>query len=219
MAKPKKKPVRKTPRQSLKERESQEQTGSAKARKPITRAQRKRRREKLIWAAVAATLTVGLVYWIVSSQMAKADMKAALTAGTCRVDAETDGGATNQHANEVAFEVNPPAGGVHLPQSTNPGNFSSGTVPPDGQIVHALEHGDIAIWYKPSLTDAEVKTLRDIYDNDDSNDVLLVPRESLPVKVAATAWHQRLLCDQVEEPALTRFIESYQDEGPEGFTD
>lgn len=185
----------------------------------MSRTRRKELQEKLIWGSIAAVIVGGIAFWLISNQLESLDLRAELTAGTCRVDSETDDGATNQHANDVAFDVNPPAGGIHLPQATNPRDFSSAAVPPDGQIVHALEHGDVAVWYQPSLSDAELETLRNIFNKDDSNDVLIVPRESLPVKVAATAWHQRLLCDEVEEPVLQRFIEAYQDEGPEKVSD
>jgi hypothetical protein len=35
------------------------------------------------------------------------------------------------------------------------------------------------------------------------------------VEVAAKAWHRRLLCGRVEEPALASFIETYRNKGPE----
>lgn len=41
------------------------------------------------------------------------------------------------------------------------------------------------------------------------------PRPSLEVPVAATAWHRRLLCGEVEPKTLRRFIDAYVNKGPE----
>ncbi|MGH9034450.1 MAG: DUF3105 domain-containing protein, partial [Acidimicrobiia bacterium] len=48
-----------------------------------------------------------------------------------------------------------------------------------------------------------------------SDETLVVPRASLDMPVAATAWHRRLLCTSFEEEPLKEFIRAYRDQGPE----
>ena len=45
--------------------------------------------------------------------------------------------------------------------------------------------------------------------------MLLLPRQTLPVAGAATAWHHRLLCDTAEIESLRRFVGAYRNKGPE----
>jgi Protein of unknown function (DUF3105) len=47
------------------------------------------------------------------------------------------------------------------------------------------------------------------------DDVLVVPRASMPTPVAATAWHRRLLCPAFEQSAFDLFVRTYRDKGPE----
>jgi hypothetical protein len=47
------------------------------------------------------------------------------------------------------------------------------------------------------------------------DDVIVVERDRLPTRVAATAWHHRLLGDTVEQDPLVRFITEFRDQGPE----
>lgn len=54
---------------------------------------------------------------------------------------------------------------------------SQNAAPPDGQVVHALEHGDIAIWYRQGATPEVVEALRKLNDNR-PDDVLILPRPS-----------------------------------------
>lgn len=135
-----------------------------------------------------------------------------MTAGDCRFDRRADPGAVNEHAANPTFKVEPPSGGVHDAGAASPGGYDAASTPPDGQIVHALEHGDIALWHREELPEPDMDSLQSIVD--DQPDVLLAPRPGLDVAVAAVAWHKRLLCDSVDLDALNRFIERYADEGP-----
>jgi hypothetical protein len=81
-------------------------------------------------------------------------------------------------------------------------------------VVHSLEHGYVAIWYRPDLAAADLAALRQIAE-DRPEDVLLLPRATLPVPVAATAWHRRLLCSRSEPASIRRFADAYIGKGPE----
>jgi hypothetical protein len=76
-----------------------------------------------------------------------------------------------------------------------------------------MEHGFVVIWYRPG--DAEIMSQAEALGEEFSDETLVVPRASIDVPVAATAWHRRLLCKSFEEKSLRAFIRGYRDKGPE----
>jgi hypothetical protein len=143
----------------------------------------------------------------------KDQVAAAVAKGTCAADERYDKG--SDHVDDPAYKVNPPAGGDHTPRYVSDGIYEPGSVPTDGELVHAQEHGYVVLWYQADASAAVVDGLSEVADTDPGA-VIVVPREDLPVPVAATAWHHRLLCaDGVDEKALTAFIAAYRDRGPE----
>ena len=160
--------------------------------------------------AVAATA----LGWKVRSDQVERQAIAAMTTGTCRFDRRTDPGRVNQHADNATFEVEPPSGGVHDPSPASPGIYQQASVPPDARVVHALEHGDIALWYRADADPTTIEALEGLAAARD-DDVLVLPRTGLDGDVAAVAWRRRLLCESSEPASLRRFIERYADEGPE----
>lgn len=142
-------------------------------------------------------------------------LEAALTAGSCRVDgrSDRDSGTGRNHVASPTFEVYPPAGGDHTAQAASAGEFTARSLPPDGQIVHALEHGYVALWHRPDIPNETLEALRGLRAEFE-RDVLLIPRPNLPVTVTATAWHRRLLCDTGDMEALRRFVRAYRNKGP-----
>lgn len=183
----------------------------------LEEARRARRRRSLLVRAGVAVVVVAVVgalaAWKLLGDRAERQAVAAMTAGDCRFDRRSDPGAVNQHAANPTFQVDPPSGGVHDAAAASPGQYDADSTPPDGRMVHALEHGDIALWYRNDLPDPDLERLRSIADEDP--DVLLAPRAGLDVRIAALAWHKRLLCDSLDLEALQRFIDRYADEGPE----
>lgn len=152
--------------------------------------------------------------WKIRSDQAERRAVASMTAGTCRFDRRTDPGRVNQHADSATFAVEPPSGGVHDPSPASPAVYDEASAPPDARVVHALEHGDIALWYRVGAEARTVDALEELAAARD-NDVLVIPRPGLDVEVAAVAWKRRLLCEESESAALRLFIERYADEGPE----
>lgn len=194
-----------------------------KAQRVEAARQARRRKEKLrsrLYAGGAIVVVLAIIGVVVNSRLAdrraESRLNALLTAGECKVDERTDTGGESQHIPNPAYEVNPPAGGAHTPQAASEGVYDPGEAPADGPLVHALEHGFIVIWYQPSISAEDLERLEDIAEDEDySNATLLVPREAMDVPVAATAWHERLLCQGVEERPLTEFIKAHRDKGPE----
>ena len=184
----------------------------------LAAARRARRRKALLIriavSAVATAVVVAIVSWQVISRRNAQRVIAAMTSGDCTYDTRSDPGQVNEHGASPSFSVNPPAGGVHLASAARAGIYGVQAAPEDGLVVHALEHGFIAIFHQPDLADDHVRALQLIAD-EFSRDVLLIARSNLDVPVAATAWHRRLLCGSVEVPSIRRFVEEYRGEGPE----
>jgi hypothetical protein len=198
-----------------------EKTGPTRAER-LAAAETARRRKA---ARTRALITVGcvavlvlLVTTIVASRRSNDATIAKLQAsGSCKYDTKADGdnGTGNNHVNgDVTYKVNPPAGGNHNPTPAPAGIFTADNTPPDGQLVHSLEHGYVIIWYRPDLPSTQLDDLRSLAGRYDK-DVLLVPRASLGQPVAATAWHHRLLCSQNDLQALETFVTAYRNKGPE----
>lgn len=181
-------------------------------------AQARRRREAIrrnailgvVGLLLAALLTVCLVDRAQDRQ-AREELISQITAGDCEYDTRTDDG--GEHVPNPSYDLDPPSGGDHTPQAASEGIYREGQVPPDGPLVHALEHGFVIIWYQPD--DPEVQEQAENLGSDFPDETLVVPRPSLDVPVAATAWHRRLLCDSFERDSLERFITAFRDQGPE----
>ncbi len=173
-----------------------------------------RNRALLAGGVAAAVLLVG--YVIVSDRRERGDEAAQFQTGSCRFDRRTDpdGGPGRNHVANPTYEVDPPAGGDHTPQAARPGIFTDANTPPEGQIVHALEHGYVVLWHRPDLDPQTLTTLREVAQKHQPN-VLMVPRPTLDTPVAATAWHVRLQCDTLEVDAIERFISTFLDRAPE----
>lgn len=172
------------------------------------------RRGIVIGAVVLAAAVVASV--VISNRRASERTVNRLEAGACSFDrrGDSDRGQGRNHVGTAPrYDVDPPAGGDHLGSAAQPG-FYAEAAPDDGQLVHALEHGDVVLWHRPDAAPATLEALRDIANRYD-DDVLVVPRESLVSEVSATAWQRRLLCPAFERAAIQLFVESYRDEGPE----
>lgn len=176
---------------------------------------RKRRFSNAAWAIAALAVVGAILYFTVGSYLGDRNAVAAMTSGSCRYDERSDPGRSGIHIDNPTFSVEPPAGGAHTPAVAGSGDYSAAAqLPGDGQLVHALEHGYINIWYRPSISPEDLEALKAL-QRENRVDTLLIPRATLSTPVAATAWHKRLLCDQVEIEALQTFTDAYVNEGPE----
>ena len=136
--------------------------------------------------------------------------------GACRYDTEFDGTKANQgdHVRTPTYEVDPPAGGPHLPSPAPPGFYTGDDVPADGGLVHAMEHGFVVLWISPDLSDEKMTQVEELSDRF-GRELIVVERPALAGEVAVTAWHKRLLCGELVPEKVARFTTEFKDEGPE----
>ena len=172
-------------------------------------------RRKLVAAGLALAAVAAVAGYVVMDRRQDAELREALTSGSCELDTEADeisGG--DGHVTSPRYTVNPPAGGDHLATPARSGVYEGASVPPDGQLVHSLEHGYIVVWHAPDLPAEQKAQLEELATRHEP-DVIVAERRDLPVPVAATAWNDRLLCQAVEPDALDRFYAEHVGDGPE----
>jgi Protein of unknown function (DUF3105) len=124
----------------------------------------------------------------------------------------------------VKYNTNPPTTGRHYEIPAQDGIY--GQAPQDEEIVHTMEHGRVIIWVKPSLPEAQRADIKALVE-DDSYQMVLVPRRNMPYAVAAPAWNAEpapngtgrlLLCNEVNDmtfDALAAFRDENRSQGPE----
>jgi uncharacterized protein DUF3105 len=136
----------------------------------------------------------------------------------------TDREHTTSLSDRVKYNTNPPTTGRHYEIPAQDGIY--GQAPEDEQLVHNMEHGRVIIWVKPSLPAKQRADIRALVE-DDSYQMVLVPRRNMPYAVAATAWDadpapngtgELLLCNDVNDKtfdALQAFRDEHRSQGPE----
>ena len=111
-----------------------------------------------------------------------------------------------------------PTSGPHSITWSGPGVYDEGL--PRPQVVHALEHGHIVIYYdRPG--DAGLKSLRGWaahYDRNISGGVVVVSQPGLGAQVVLTAWTRLLYLDPFDAAAAAAFVDAFRGRGPEHAT-
>jgi uncharacterized protein DUF3105 len=117
------------------------------------------------------------------------DLSAAAKAAGCQL--KSFKATSREHVTDINAKIhyssNPPTSGRHYEVPADDGVYSES--PPVIQLVHNLEHGRIVIWAKPALPKGDREGLKAFFD-EDSYQMVLVPKSDMPYQVAATAWGQ-----------------------------
>jgi hypothetical protein len=159
----------------------------------------------------------------------KDDVEVAAAAKAAGCERESFLAKSREHLADLSETVNyaskPPTSGPHYQEWAEDGAYED---PPDvKELVHALEHGRIIVWFKKSLPPDQRAALKKYFD-DDSYQMLLTPDTTgMKYAVAASAWNrdpdpngtgQLLGCMKYSDEIFTA-IESFKDEnrsrGPE----
>jgi hypothetical protein len=148
-------------------------------------------------------------------------------AGTCNVDILESPPASAVHENQctpIDYSTNPPSGGNHYGVWAA---FQTYGYPlPVGYVVHALEHGAIALWYNcPEGCADEVAEAQAFIDGQPEDPLcdgrsavrraLLLPNPALPSRWAASAWGYALNADCFDDAEFGAFYTAHYGRAPE----
>jgi len=154
------------------------------------------------------------------------DVKPAAAAAGCKLSTvkATSREHTTSLSKRVKYSTNPPTSGKHYQIPAQDGIY--GDPPQDEELVHAMEHGRVIYWVKPSAPKDVRANIRALVE-DDSYQMFLVPRSNMPYEVAATAWDadpppngtgELMTCTKVTDKtydALAAFRDEHRSQGPE----
>ncbi len=127
-------------------------------------------------------------------------------------------------AEAVQYPTDPPTSGRHFEAPAEDGAYEE--APDIKSLVHTLEHGRVLVWFKPNLPEDQRANLQALFDEDEYQ-LVLVPNDTMPYQVAATAWNRdpeplgtgRLLgCNTYSEEifdAIRAFKDEHRSNGPE----
>lgn len=172
----------------------------------------------MVLAGVAVAAVVGAgVWWWQSEQVESSFLAFAAEGQPAMQDVKTLPDRGQAH---LSFGQTPRAGipfptsGIHDPTPTRAGFYTQTQRPT--QILHALEHGNIVIYYDDSGAEA-LETLASwagIYGGQ-LDGLVVAPGPSLGRGIVLTAWTKILRLDEFDPAAAAAFIDAFRGRGPE----
>lgn len=119
---------------------------------------------------------------------------------------------------DIDYAQSPPLSGPHYSTATE-GGFYEEPQPP-GNIVHALEHGAVVIYYHESTMNEPARaSLQEFADTHTGRwrSVVVVPNpnESPESDFVLTAWRHRLYMDSYDAQVVFEFLSEFLGRGPE----
>ena len=149
----------------------------------------------------------------------KVDLDRAASAANARFVSQPYERGINEHTGApVRYPTNPPVNGPHAFAPAADGVYDPGNAPRPEQVVHALEHGRIAIQYRPGLPSPVVRQLERLHAESPEHVLLVENTTGMPCDVAVTAWSRGMLCPKFGPSvldAVRAFRDRYRDRGPE----
>jgi hypothetical protein len=166
--------------------------------------------------ALAAVVAGGLYFW--QLRQASSGFDALIAEGQpalAQVETTPDSGGGHLgpgqgHSYGLAF----PTSGIHDQVPISPGFY---TEPQRAtQLVHAVEHGHIVIYYEDPGTEARetIEGWTALFGGN-WDGVVAVPSSGLGKAVMLTAWRKILKLDSFEPAAAAAFVDKYRGRGPE----
>lgn len=132
-----------------------------------------------------------------------------------RVEKAPDYGNTHVAEGTPLAQSEPfPLSGPHWPVPTPPGFYKQPQ--PKEQLIHALEHGQVAVYYdEPGFKalSALVRWTKEL--SAPWSGLIAVPHKGLGDDLVLTAWRYRLRLPAFDEAAVAAFIDAYRGRGPE----
>ncbi|WP_254536248.1 DUF3105 domain-containing protein [Halomarina litorea] len=121
---------------------------------------------------------------------------------------------------QVNYNTSPPTSGAHYSSPASAGFYGEGEAPAAGNLVHALEHGAVVVYYDPGALSAEqeehLRSLTEQYTGTWAS-VIAVPTSAADVDspVVLTAWRHVLRLDDYDEDSVEAFLAEFLGRGPE----
>jgi hypothetical protein len=145
------------------------------------------------------------------------DLNAAVKVAGCTLQSPKNEGAGHTTKPQT-YKSQPPTSGSHNPVPAHDAAFLES--PGNEHLVHALEHGRVIYWFKPSAPASVRGALKALYDEDNKLVVLTPDTAPMPYQVAASSWGRFVGCptynDKVPD-AFRAFRDAYRLKGPEYF--
>ena len=176
------------------------------------------RRINVILAAIAAAGIAAVGYWWWQSEQIESRFLALVADGQSdlqNIETLPDLGRTHLAPGQTQSYGTPfPTTGPHETTWTPTGLHSQSQRPT--QIVHALEHGNIVIYYDDPGAEV-MSTLKDwagLYGGQ-WDGVVVAPSPGIGKAVVMTAWRKMLRLDPFDPAAAAAFVDAYRGRGPE----
>lgn len=130
-----------------------------------------------------------------------------------KVERHPDEGRTHSSA-PVRYRMDPPTSGPHAANWASPG-FHVSPQSTD-TLVHALEHGNVVIYYE-TLTPDSRASLEELTRRFDGqwDGLVAVPRLGAGSEITVTAWRRTLRLRDYDPNAVAAFIDAHRGRGPE----
>lgn len=179
-------------------------------------------KSKVPWLPIAGGVAVvaiaGMVWFSLQNRQASDNFDALITQGKpalTKVISNPDHGRGHEEIGKpLTFGEDPPTSGIHWSNWTTPGFYTASE--PKEKLVHALEHGNIVIYYEqpgPEVRgqlEAWAKRFTGQWDG-----VVVVPRAGIGKTIELTAWAKLLRLETWDAAAAAAFIDAYRGRGPE----
>ena len=119
---------------------------------------------------------------------------------------------------DVDYAQSPPLSGAHYSTATEGGFYEEPQ--PAGNIVHALEHGAVVIYYNESGMNESARTRLQAFADTHTGrwrSVIVMPNpsESAESDYVLTAWRNRLYMDSYDAQTVYGFLSEFLGRGPE----
>ena len=119
---------------------------------------------------------------------------------------------------EINYSQSPPLSGPHYSRAAEGGYYEDPQ--PAGNIVHALEHGAVVIYYNESAmnesTRASLQAFADTHTGTWRSVIVMPnPSESAESDYVLTAWRHRLYMDSYDAQTVYEFLSEFIGRGPE----
>ncbi len=174
--------------------------------------------DRVILPIVAVVVVVGGGLWWWQTSAAKRAFAALADEGVAVLDqvqeSRSDGRRHLSPGEQHFYTSRYPTSGPHEPVWTRPGFYESPQ--PPTRLVHALEHGNIVIYYDQPGDDV-LATLQDWADLFTGQwDGMVVTKDAgLGQNLVLTAWTKRLDMEAFDAASGAAFVDAYRGRGPE----